>query len=123
MNKFFAGLLLCGGLSATSFANEIYKHIPFDHIALTQHDQLIINYDFTQKKNVHCEAKNGKAMMVFYYKGHQKTADLPITLESDHIPLPDNTNEALADVSGQFIISTHPSQNKKEVAIHCQYGS
>lgn len=78
---------------------------------------LYVDYDFTSKLGIYCESTQEPAFIHFNYKGMNKKRELPITLESDHVP--NNARETLADSEGQFKITSNASNNNYQ--IHCDY--
>ncbi len=99
-------------------AAEVYKHIPFT-LTLKPGDVLTVDYDFSGKNGIRCTT-DGKARIDFLYKGHQKSAYLPVTLQSSHVPLKED--EVLADYSGQFslVLGADEAENK-QYNISCIY--
>ncbi|TAK73079.1 MAG: hypothetical protein EPO11_09120 [Gammaproteobacteria bacterium] len=95
-------------------ANELYRPIPFTLVA-NPGDRLIIDYDFSGKSGIRCTAADNKTKIEFTYKGHPKSASLPITLQSSHIPT--KVDEALADYRGQFTLML----DAKSSRVSCDY--
>ena len=111
--------LMISTLFTHASAAKIYRRIPFD-VYMNQTDNVVVNYDFTEKRGIHCTASYSKLSIDFIYKGHQKSAFLPVTLQSDHVP--EMAEEELADVNGQFVISTTkiPPANQ-QLHVCCDY--
>jgi len=106
-------------LSNTAQADPIYKRIPFT-ATLTNGNTLYVSYDFTEKKAIQCSANPPLVRIDFIYKGHEKSAMLPVILQTHHIP--NKKEEVLADVSGQFTLSLHSQSTQVQKAIiHCSY--
>jgi hypothetical protein len=106
-------------LFTSAHAATVYRHIPVD-VSLDLADSLVVNYDYTEKRGIRCASNYNKFWIDFVYKGHQKSARLPLILQSDHVP--ENDDEELADTSGQFIISTNKNQTRdKRVNVRCDY--
>lgn len=99
-------------------AITIYRQVPFS-LHINENNSIIVNYDFTGKTGIYCTSNDHESLMDFVYKGHRKSAHLPIKLQSDHVP--DEAGEALADVNGQFsiLISQHKTWGDREVK--CYY--
>lgn len=101
------------------YAEKIYKHVPF-HVLINQADILIVNYDFSEKDGIRCSSNNNKILANFSYKGHRKSAHLPLILQSSHVP--QTKNEELADIKGQFSLLVNKKQNKiKDDEVTCNY--
>jgi hypothetical protein len=108
MKLIYALLTLFVALITTSAQAVIfYRHIPF-YLELHPYDQLVVDYDFSEKKSIYCNAPHATFKISFNYKGHQKFAYLPVILQSDHIP--DHQDEELADLKGQFKLYAEPTR-------------
>lgn len=106
-------------ISSTAFATIYYRHIPLT-VSLKSGDKLIVNYDFAGKAGIRCIASSPNTWVHFIFKGHAKTARLPITLQNAHIP--HGNREALADIEGQFSVSTQePFDISKHYIVNCNY--
>ncbi len=106
-------------LTVSAHAAMIYRHAPFT-VALTEDDSLIVNYDFAEKVGMQCRASSNKVWADFTYKGHQKSARLPLILESAHVP--DAYAEELADASGQVRVFINDGRgNGRSHEINCGY--
>ena len=105
-------------LSGIAQADKIYRHIPFT-LALTASDSLIVDYDFTEKNGIRCTSPDTHFSIDFTYKGHKKSAHLPVILQSAHIP--QIVHEQLADVSGQFTLVLKNSLDEKQQVVNCNY--
>lgn len=103
----------------TSNATQYYRHVPFT-LSLTKEDKVTVNYDYSTHSGIHCTSDYTKFFVNFTYKGHAKTAQLPVTLESDHVPV--KSNEELANVSGQFTIVIDTTvNNHRPHELSCDY--
>lgn len=83
-------------------------------------DVLVASYNFSGKSGVSCEASDPKVKIEFMYKGREKSADLPITLQAS---LPTNPSQELADISGRLHIFAvdHLDKSNKEITVSCHY--
>lgn len=109
--------LILAVMAVTAHAADIYKPIPFK-LNMSKEDSVNVNYDFSEKKSIICTTNNKHVRIDFTYKGRKKFANLPIILQSDHVP--SKKNEALADLSGRFVLSLSASQNKSYL-VTCDY--
>ena len=106
-------------LTAQVYAALLYRHVPFT-VVLNQGDKLVVDYDFSKEKGIHCMANQEGVLISFTYKGYQKTSALPVILQSDHIP--DKADEELADVQGQFTILIKSAEISRHAdEINCSY--
>lgn len=107
----------------SAYAAQFYKHIPHNSAltaTLSAGDRLIVDYDISEKNSISCTSTQHLFVMDFTYKGHQKSAALPVVLESSHVPEKDH--EALADVSGQFsVYMDKNADSKSEYDVSCRY--
>lgn len=86
---------------------------------MSSHDRVVVDYDFSIKRGIHCEASQ-PINIQFEYKGEVKNAELPAQLMSDHIPA--NAREHLADVSGQFTLLGEQNQVlDDEIDVSCDF--
>lgn len=115
----FSVLFSCIGNSA--LAAEIYRHVPFN-ISINVDDTLVVNYDFSEKNGVRCTASD-KVSASFTYKGREKETNLPVILESSHVPDPrDKDHKELADVDGQFTLVVDKNQvTDEKYHVSCSY--
>ena len=89
----------------TTQAAPFYRHIPFAMV-LTSDDKLIVHYDLSGKAGIRCTSPDNHAISVeFTYKGRQKLASLPVTLQNHRIPK--EKGEELIDLTGRFILSNN----------------
>lgn len=117
--SFFAIAFVSLCLITNSFAAKIYHRVPFT-ADISSHDILVVDYDFSQKNGVQCSANSGSFKVDFTYKGRDKTASLPVLLQSSHVPKHDN--EELADNSGQFSITLGKKSSKNQIfSVSCHY--
>jgi hypothetical protein len=113
----FAIALFC--LTSLSMAANIYRHVPFT-VTMTSQDKVIVDYDFSQQTGIACSADSQPLQIHFVYKGRAKIADLPVILESAHVPNQDH--EELADINGQFTISSdHELYKRQNYVVICHY--
>lgn len=117
----FLHLLLLTTFCATlvpAYATTYYRHIPLS-LTLKPGDKLIVNYDYSGESGIRCIA-NKEAEINFVFRGHPKSAYLPITLQNAHIPK--NNREALADIEGQFSISHDEAVDlDQRILVTCTY--
>lgn len=125
-NKLFFSFVFVVSLSLFKInanAAEFYRHIPIKpfavDVALQAGDTLIIDYDFSRQKSVRCTANSNQIRIDFVYKGHQKFAFLPVTLQNSHVPK--HRNEELADASGQLSLSINKTAQNIKYEISCRY--
>lgn len=106
MKKISLFAIFCFFLSVTSacFATTYYRHIPFT-VTLKPGDNLVVNYNFSGKFGIKCSASQNNTWVNFLFKGSEKQSPLPVTLQNAHIP--QHKQEKLADIEGQFSISSH----------------
>lgn len=103
---------------STSYAATFYRHVPFT-ASMRANDVLIMDYDFSGKSGIYCKTSHPALVRVsFSYKGHQKSASLPVILQSNHVP--DKTREELTDTQGQFTLSIAKNSPSK-VDVSCSY--
>lgn len=101
-----------------SYAITYYRHLPF-HLTLTPEDNVVVDYDFSGSRGISCSATQPVTIQ-FGYKGNHKIAALPIKLISDHVP--DKREEELADVSGQFNLTTVKDQTpSRKIELACGF--
>jgi hypothetical protein len=101
------------------FANTFYRHPPFT-LNLTAQDKIYVDYDFTDKKGISCMSPmHPETWIDFSYKGRDKSARLPVTLQSQHVP--NASSEELADASGTLAITMSSHPLIKSHQIHCEY--
>lgn len=119
--RYFSFAILCILLLlAQAKAATFYRHVPFKTY-IEANDLIVVDYDFSEKKGIYCSSHRSKFSTNFVYKGHRKTAFLPIHLESDHVP--DKPGEELADINGQFTIAMENKKiSSKQYEISCTYG-
>ncbi|MBA3661776.1 MAG: hypothetical protein H0W64_08620 [Gammaproteobacteria bacterium] len=100
-----------------TYAAQYYRHIPFT-LRIQSHDIVHVDYNFSEKTGIYCQANRGPIQIKFDYKGRDKSAFLPVRLQSDHIP--DEKYEELADYEGQFRLETK-GRNNTSYEIKCSY--
>lgn len=115
--KFFFYLFFLLPLAA--HATIYYRHIPFT-MEINDQDKIVVDYDFTLQKAIRCTSSHDHFKIDFTYKGHEKTAFLPVILESDHVPKANEINDELADVSNQFTLM-YTKSSKDKLDVHCDY--
>src|SRR3990167_6962188 len=98
--KFILSLFITMNVFFAAHAATIYHQVPFN-LSMSNEDTLIINYDYTAKTGVRCYGSDHTFWIDFTYKGYQKSARLPVTLQSR---VPNKQQEELADTTGQFNI-------------------
>lgn len=115
-------IILSTILFSNAYAAEIYKRIPFT-TAMNADDTLVVNYDFSNKNGLLCTADHNKVLIHFVFRGHEKSAHLPVILESAHVPdnQPDKIPEELADSKGQFTASIDGNKQYQQYEITCNY--
>lgn len=102
------------------YAAKFYRHVPctlFMHAG----DALIIDYAYLTSQGIHCFSRDKvKIMADFSYKGRAKSALLPISFESDHVPA--KAREELADPAGQFSLTVLPVKSDDQFhEVICDY--
>lgn len=112
----FLGAMLTSQVQAATF----YRHPSFQ-IDLQADDNIVVNYDMTDNAaGISCTSAESGLIIHFSYKGREKTASLPVILQSHHVP--QQEIEELADSNGQFKISFNPANPpSSSVEVNCSY--
>ena len=114
-------LILINVLCASNiYAGEIYKHIPFK-LDMTAADVIIADYDLSAHRSIQCHTDTRHLLASFIYKGRDKTASLPVTLQNSRVPT--KTGEELTDTSGniKFAFNTSETSKRTSYKISCEY--
>lgn len=119
LHRFFIFALLSTLLTST-YAGTFYRHIPFE-LAINDTDKVIVDYNFTGHYGIRCTADADTEFSIhFVYKGHLKSAALPIILQNATVP--DKSTLELADVAGQFNVSSSDTTPVESgVYLSCDY--
>lgn len=117
-------LLLCAitcipiSLFAQTVAIYKPKPVPFTYKA-ANNEILVVDYDFSGKSGIKCNAERHQFKIEFLYKGRKKSAALPVTLVN-HVP--DKKGQELMDMTGQFkILAANEIKNASAQTISCIY--
>lgn len=111
--------ILLASLGTAAYANVFYRHVPFN-LPMTANDTVMVDYDFAGHFGIRCSTNTNTAHINFVYKGHQKSATLPVTLQNAQVP--NHSAEELADISGQFKISMlNEVASSQEFNLSCDY--
>lgn len=113
-------IILSGLFITAAQADSLYRQrLPFT-LPITSDDRLYVSYNFSEKTGIRCTSNHKKVRLDFTYKGKEKTALLPVVLQSDHIP--HKKDEVLADVNGRLMISaSEDPEGKLAFEVNCGY--
>lgn len=115
MKRQFAFMIILSVFLTSAYSADFYRgHFPFT-LTLTPADTVIVNYDITEKNGIKCWSDSDKTIVNFTYKGRPKTSNLPVILQSAHVP--EKNHEDLADVEGQFSLLNSDQSYK----VNCDY--
>lgn len=119
MRRLWFSIFLFCALQTVSVAAVKYPILPFK-TTVTSSDILHIHYDLSEKKAISCTSSLKQAHAHFYYKGFQKSAQLPITLQTSHLPR--HAHEHLTDLKGDIAIAFEDNAlNPQGYRVSCQY--
>lgn len=121
---FFRTFLILINASCISnlYAAEVYKRVPFS-VKITHEDTLIAEYDLSENRGMDCDSSSSDILASFTYKGRDKTATLPLTLQNYRVPT--KKGEELSDTTGKVKMSVDKNKpaQAKEIIINCHYRS
>jgi len=120
LSQYFSILLVAFiitlSMTTTTQAATFYRHLPF-HIAMKPDDTLIVEYDMTTHTGLSCIAHDSGLRAKFSYKGHKKSAALPVVLK---MQVPAHPHEELADLKGHLTIFVDKNHHDTHT-VTCQY--
>src|SRR5690606_33089690 len=119
MRKLLFLLIINALCVPSSYADKIYKRAPFE-LTITATDTIIAEYNLSEHRGLYCSASNKHFLVSFTYKGRNKTATLPVTLQNYRVPV--DSREELADTTGTIELMAKAGQPAK-VEISCQYNN
>ncbi len=109
-------LLLTTLLASTTFAHQLYRHVPFS-AEISNQDNITIDYSLANSAGITCISNSRDAIIHYTYRGVKKQAKLPVILQSRVAP--NKPREILADSEGQFRLRS--DDHKKISKFSCQH--
>lgn len=122
MKKLLFLLIINALCESQLYAAKIYKHAPFA-LTIAADDMIVVEYDLSNNRGLYCTSNNKNFQASFTYKGRDKTATLPVTLQNYRVP--SKSGEELADTTGNIMLMLDMSKATQaaKIKVKCEYNN